>query len=203
MIRIHHLQRSRSFRIVWQCEEMGLPYEIAPVSWPPNEAYRKINPVGSVPYLEDLRTGAALNESVAMMLYLATEYGPTPLMPGKGDPSMARAYQFLIFGEASLGSSGNVLVGAKFLAPEEHKSNWSVGDARRRLMQCFSYAAESLGDRPFLAGDAFTLADISVGFVLGTARSSILDMEKDLPPALLAYHDRLKGRPAYQRAAAK
>lgn len=203
MIRIHHYPKSRSMRILWQCEEMGLPYEVAPVTFPVSEAYRKLNPIGAVPFLEDTATGAALNESVAMMLYLATEYGPTPLLPGKGDPALARTMQFLVFGEATVGGPGNVQVGAKFFAPAEHKANWSATDARARMLRAFAYAADALGDADYFAGDRFTLADISMAFVIAVARSPMLDCGAEMPAKLLAYHDRLAQRPAYQRAAAK
>ena len=53
MLKIHHLPRARGLRVVWLCEEMGLPYEIAPVTFPLPEAYRAINPMGTVPFLED------------------------------------------------------------------------------------------------------------------------------------------------------
>lgn len=203
MIRIHHLPRARSLRLIWQCEEMGLEYETTPVSWPPNEAYLKLNPMGSIPFMEDLDTGVSLNESVAIMLYLATQYGPTPLLPGKGDPAMPRTMQFLIFGEASLGQPGNVQVAAKYMAPDEQKTNWSASDARRRMLKGFTYVASELGDGPYIAGDRFTLADISIGFGVGFARGPILDMADELPPALLAYHDRLATRPAFERAWAR
>src|SRR5262245_42219381 len=79
MIKIYHMPRARGLRVIWLCEEMGLPYEIVPVSFPLSEEYRVKNPAANVPFLED-DGGVAIHESIAIMLYLVGRYGPTPLM---------------------------------------------------------------------------------------------------------------------------
>jgi glutathione S-transferase len=68
-------------------------------------------------------------------------------------------------------------------------------------VQGLGFVAATLGESPFIAGDRFTLADISVGYCLGVART-IMGIESSIAPTLLSYHDRLTERPAYQRAAA-
>lgn len=201
MLKIHHMPRARGLRVIWQCEEMGLPYEIAPVTFPIPDSYVALNPMAALPFLED-DGGVAINESVAMMLYIAEKYGPTPLLPPPSDKAFARVLQMVVFGEATIGMYGNILVSAKFFAPDDQKSNWSVDYARTKMLKGMAYAESLLHTAPWLAGDVFTLADISVGYGIGVARSPMLGMEKDLSPALLAYHDRLVARPAYQRAAA-
>lgn len=198
MLKIHHLPRARGLRVVWLCEEMGAPYEIAPLSFPVSDAYRALNPMGTAPFLED-EGGVAMNESVAMLLYIAQKYGPTPLLPPPSDPAFARVLHMTVFGEATLGAYGNVVMGARFFAPSEHKENWSAGHARERMLAAFGYTAQLLGEAPYLAGEAFTIADISVGYAIGVARA-MMNMEREMAPALLAYHDRLTARPAFQRA---
>lgn len=198
MLKIHHLPRARGLRVVWLCEEMGVPYEIAPVSFPPNDAYKKLNPMGSVPFLED-DGGVAINESVAIMLYIAQKYGPTPLMPSPVDSRFARVLQMTVFGEATLGGYGNILMGARFFAPDEHKQNWSATYAHERMVRGMQYAADILSNNPYLAGEQFTLADISVGYAVGVARA-MMGMESDIAPSLLAHHDRITARPAFERA---
>ncbi len=200
MIRIHNFGPARGMRIVWQCEEMGLPYELVPVPFPPDAAYRAINPIGAVPFLED-EGGVAINESVAIMLYLAEQYGPTPLLPRKGEPDLARVLQFTIFGEATLGMHGNVINGARLAAPEAEKQNWSVRNSTGRFDAGLAFVADKLGAGPYIAGERFTLADISVGFVLSIARR-IPELGIVLPEGLTDYRDRLEARPAYQRAIA-
>jgi glutathione S-transferase len=186
----------RGLRVAWQCEEMGLPYRIETVSFPPSEAYRALNPVGSTPFLED-EGGVAINESVAMMLYLAQKYGPTPLLPESEDPTFARVLQMTVFGEATLGMGLNPLLEARFAAPDADKHNWSVRTQEARVEKAVRYTAEILGDRPFLAAADLTLADISVSSALGMWAGAL---GHALPDALAAYRERLAARPAYQRA---
>lgn len=199
MIRIHDFARgARGLRVVWQCEEMGLPYRFETVSFPPSAAYLALNPLGSVPFLED-DGGAALNESIAMMLYLAQKYGPTPLLPGKDDPMLGRVLQMTVFGEAAISAEMNSLLAAHFAAPQAEKRNWSVRTQESRIERSIAYAADMLGGGPFFAGADVTLADISVSCALGIWNGAL---GKTLPDKLVAYRQRLAARPAYQRALA-
>jgi glutathione S-transferase len=200
MIRVHNFERgARGLRVFWQCEEMGLPYRVETVSFPPSEAYRALNPIGTVPFLED-EGGIAINESVAIMLYLAQRYGPTPLLPGKDDPTLARVLQLTVFGEATLGAALDPLLAARFVAPEADKRNWSVRSQEARVERALRYVAGKLGAGPFLAGADLTLADISVCCALGTWSGGL---GGTLPDSLVAYRERLAARPTYQRAVAQ
>jgi glutathione S-transferase len=197
MIRVHNFARgARGRRVLWQCEEMGLPYQAEVVAYPPSDAYRALNALGSVPFLED-EGGVAINESVAIMLYLAQKYGPTPLLPQKEDAALARVLQMTVFGEAALGAAINPLLVAHFGAPDAEKRGWLVTTLEGRVEQAVKYVVDMLGDRPFLAGADLTLADISVSCALGIWRGAL---GKALPDRLAAYQDRLQARPAYQRA---
>ena len=186
----------RGLRVAWQCEEMGLPYRLELVSFPTSEAYRALNPLGTVPFLEDAG-GVAINESVAMMLYLAQRYGPTPLLPAADDHSLARVLQMTVFGEATVAAALNPLLAAHFVAPDADKRNWSVRGQEGRVKQAVGYVADMLGSDPFLAGGDLTLADISVSTALGIWRGAL---NGALPDKLVAYQDRMAARPAYQRA---
>ena len=200
MIKIHNFARgARGLRVMWQCEEMGLPYQVEIVSFPPSAAYRALNPLGSVPFLED-EGGVSINESVAMMLYLAQRYGPTPLLPSKDDPALARVMQLTVFGEATMGAGMNPLMAARFGAPEADKRNWSVRVQEKRVESAVRYVVEMLGGNPYLAGAGVTLADISVSTALGMWVGAL---DHTLPDQLVAYRERLAQRPAYQRARAK
>jgi glutathione S-transferase len=186
----------RGLRVAWQCEEMGLPHQIQIVSFPPDEAYRALNPLGSTSFLED-EGGVAINESVAMMLYLAQKYGPTPLLPESEDPTFARVLQMTVFGEATLGMGLNPLLEARFAAPDADKHNWSVQTQEARVEKAVRCTVELLGERPFLAAAGLTLADISVCTTLGMWTGAL---GHALPDTLVAYRERLAARPAYQRA---
>ena len=195
MIKIHNFPRGRGVRVVWLCEEMGLSYRIEPVSFPPSEDYRAINPLGQVPFLED-EGGVAINESVAMLLYLAQKYGPTPLLPDKNAPSFARVLQMTVFGEATLGASLNTILIDHFTMAEKDKRGPLVQAIIGRVEQQIGFVERVLGDGPFLAGKDFTIADISVTYALGLGRGAL----KPLSEKLAAYVERTTSRPAYQRA---
>lgn len=197
MIRIHNFARgARGLRVVWLCEEMGLPYQLETIPFPTPEAYRVLNPLGTVPFLED-SGGVAINESVAMLLYLAQHHGPTPLLPTPDDPRLARVLQMTVFSEATLGASLNPLLAARFAAPEPDKRNWSVRGLESRFQQGLSYVVGLLGAQPYLAGNDLTLADIALSPSLGMWRGAL---GHPLPEPLVAYQERLAARPAHQRA---
>jgi glutathione S-transferase len=200
VITIYNFARgARGLRIFWQCEEMGLPYRVETVTFPPSAEYLAKQPLGSVPFLED-EGGVAIDESVAIMLYLAERHGPTPLLPREDARRHARVLQLTVMGETAIGMGLNPLLGAHFMAPEEDKRNWSVCGIESRVGRVIERVAELLGDEAYLAGDELTLADISVSCALGIWRGAL---GKPLPENLTAYRERLAARPAYQRASQK
>jgi glutathione S-transferase len=197
MIRIHNFPRGlRGQRAAWQCEEMGLAYELIPVTFPPSAAYLALNPIGNVPFLED-EGGVAIGESVAIMLYLAQRHGPTPLLPARDDPALARVLHLTVFGEASIGAGMNPLMAAHFGAPAEDKRNWSVRMGESRVEGFLAYAGAALGEGPYFCGGTLTLADISISTALGIWRGAL---GKTLPDGLAAYQDRIAALPTYQKA---
>ena len=197
MITIHNFARGvRGLRVIWLCEEMGLPYRVETVSFPPAPAYLAINPLGTVPFLEDA-DGVAINESIAMLLYLAQRHGPTPLLPAPDDPALARVLQLTVFSEATLGAGMGPLMDAHFGAPESDKRNWSVLTQERRVEKALQFVSDQLGTSPFLVGAQLTLADLAISTTLGLWRGAL---GRTLPETLVAYRERLAARPAYQRA---
>jgi glutathione S-transferase len=197
MLKIFHAPRSRSLRIVWLCEEMALPYEIAAVKFS-DPALSEVNPLKSLPALKD--GAVTMIESIAMMLYIMGKYGPTDLELKPSDPDYARYLQFLLFGEAGMAMYGNPLVATKFLAPEDKRINWTSDYLNSTLVRRLEFAENHLGDGRYMMGDRFTAADISVGYTLGMVGFAA---DIKLSPKLQAYHDRLKTRAAYQRAVAR
>jgi len=196
MLKIFHAPRTRSLRIVWLCEEMGLPYEIAAVKFSdPSPELIAANPLRSLPALQD--GSVTMIESIAMMLYIMGKYGPTDLELRPSDPDYARYLQFLLFGEAGMAMYGNPLVATKFFAPDDKRSNWTSDYLKATFAKRLGFVDNHLGDAPFIVGNRFTAADISVGYTIGMAGFAC-DIEPSLK--LRAYLDRLKARPAYQRA---
>jgi glutathione S-transferase len=197
MIKIHNFARGgRGLRLMWQCEEMGLPYIVEIHPFPVGAGYRALNSLGTVPFLEDTG-GVAINESVAMMFYVAQKYGPTPLLPTADDALLARVFQLTLFGETEIGMNLNSLLAAHFMAPEKDKRNWSVQMLERRIDRALGFATTLVRDGSFLVGENLTLADISVSCALGIWQGALAGT---LPGELEAYQKRLHARPTYQRA---
>ncbi|MDQ0466572.1 glutathione S-transferase [Caulobacter ginsengisoli] len=200
MLTIHNFPRGgRGQRVAWLCEEMGLEYRMAAVTYPPSPQYLALNPMGTVPFLEDDATGAAIGESAAICLYIAQAHGPTPLLPAPGHPDLAKVLEWTVFSEATLGSGVNTLLAERFGAPEADKGNWSARMAGGRVDQAVELIASRLGERDYLVGDSLTLADICIASILGVWRGAL---DRTAPPNLAAWLDRLAQRPAYQRARA-
>lgn len=211
MITIHNFPRgARGLRIMWQCEEMGVPYRMSPVTFPVSEGYRALHPLGSVPFLQDDTAGVSMSESIAIMLWIAQKYGPTPLLPPKEDARLASVLEMTMFGEAGIGTPLNPLLAAHFAAPVEDKRNWSVRGQEARVEKGLRFVSERLtanaraegasgAGESFLVGTELTLADISVSCAISMWRGAL---GKDAPENVSAYMERVKARPAYQRAVA-
>jgi glutathione S-transferase len=196
MIVIHDFPHgARGLRVAWLCEEMGLPYAMKPVSFPTDSVYRSLNPLGTVPFLQD--GDVSMTESIAMLFYVAQQYGPTDLLPSNGDSRHARVLQFTLFGEATLATPMSPLLAERFGAPTDQKRNWSVVGIESRLKRNLDHLSDQLGDREFLVGDSLTLADISV--VTGL-RIWMRGLGQDVPPPLRRYCEQIGERPAYKRA---
>lgn len=200
MLKIHNFARgARGLRVAWLCEEMGLTYSLENHPFPTPAAYRALNPLGTVPYLEDA-SGVGLGESIAILLYLAQTYGPTPLLPTGQPALLARCLQLALFGETELGMTLNPLIAARFMAGPADKRNWSVVGLEQRVDRAVAYAESLIAQRTFLVGDTLTLADLSVSCGLKIWQAAL---DGVLPAGLKAYQERLALRPAYQRASAR
>src|ERR1700757_4403620 len=189
----------RGFRVVWLLEEMGLAYRLrrahllAGVENDPE--FLAINPAGFIPAIQD--GDVTMVESIAIMEYLMARYGPTPLAPDPHDPAFPAYQQFLHLGEAGLAASIYFVVGARNIAPEAERQNWSAGQAQRVFDSRLGLVTRQLARSPYLAGEAFTAADISVTYALELAQRS---GGVTLGEAERAYVARTGGREAYKRA---
>jgi glutathione S-transferase len=198
MLTIFHTPRTRSLRVVWLCEEMGLPYQLQMVPFgAPTAEFLVVNPLGAVPALVD--DDVTMIESIAMMQYIMGKYGPTELALSPNDHGYAKYLQYLQFGESGLAMYGNPLIATKFRAPEDKRDNWTVDYLKKTVAQRLEYVETQLGDGPYITGSRFTAADISLGYTVGIAEFVV---GSKLSPALQAYSDLLMARPAYQRAMA-
>ncbi len=189
----------RGFRVAWTLEEMGLPYRLRPVDMlagvENDPEFLAINPAGFIPAIQDGET--VMVESIAIMEYLMARYGPTPLSPDPRDPAFGTYQQFLHLGEAGLAASMFFVVVAKILAPEEEKDNWGTRKAMDTFESRRKLVALQLAKSPYMAGDRFTAADISISYALEFARRA---GGVPLTEAEQAYLKRTTARDGYKRA---
>ena len=189
----------RGFRVVWLLEEMGIPYRLRPVdllAGVENDAeFLAVNPAGFIPAIQD--GNVTMVESIAIMEYLMGRYGPTQLAPDPRDPAFPAYQQFLHLGEAGLAASIYFVVGARNYAPEAQRQNWSAGQAQAVFESRLGLVTRQLARSPYLAGETFTAADISVTYALELAQRA---GGVTLGEAERAYVARTGGREAYKRA---
>lgn len=199
MLQIFHVPRTRSQRVIWLAEEMGIPYEVKPEQFgQPSPAFLAANPTGAFPAIVD--DGVGMGESTAIMLYLADKYGPSPVALKPGHPRYADYLQFVIFGEASMAAFLNPVIMTQFMAPEGEKQNFTTEAAKTLFKGRLKAIDAQLGKGDYLAGD-FTAADISVGYALGLG--GMFGLDADYSPKVKDYFSRLQARPAFQAAATK
>lgn len=198
MLKIYHSQGARSLRVLWLCEEMGVPYETAEASFmKPSDEFKAVNPLRTVPVLQD--GDVTMIESVAMMIYIMAKHGPTDLEVKPSEPGYADYLQYLMFGEAGLAAYGNPLVGTRFIAPEDQRQNWTATYLKGAIMKRLQWVADKLDGRPYVAANRFTAADISVAYIATGAKfAGIAD---EIPEGIKTYVQNLWQRPAYIRAA--
>jgi glutathione S-transferase len=206
MIKIYHVPNSRSQRVVWLMEELGEEYDAISLDFPIEAEFRKVNPLGSVPAIED--DGIRMFESLAILQYITGRrlvagdekaagltVGPRP------DPAAyAEHLQFLHFGEADLATPIGTIFRTRVFTGEQ--SNATIADQLGQLEKRFKYLDDHLSDgREWVTGATFTIADISIGYAF-----VLLDFTKvecALPANVAAYRGRLMARPAFQRTAKK
>lgn len=198
MITVFGGQTSRSLRVVWLMEEMGLAYRVRQVDMLSDEEDREflaVNPAAYIPVLQD--GDVTMVESVAMMEYLLGRYGPTPLAPRPEDPAFPAYQQFLHLGEAGLATLMMPAIVSRILAPEAERQNWGASWAQDAARRRLRLVRAQLAHSPYLAGESFTAADISVSYALELGRSQGV---VTLGEAEQAYLARTMGREAYKRA---
>ena len=198
MITVFGGATSRSLRIVWLMEEMGVPYSIRNVdmlSADEDAEFLAANPAGYIPVLRD--GDVTMVESIAIMEYLMARYGPTPLAPVASDPSFPPYQQFLHLGEAGLATLMMVPVVSGFLAPEAERDNWGGRQALLWVGNRLKLVDRQLATSPYMAGEAFTAADISMTYALEFGhRQGVVTLSE----AQTAYLARTMARDGYRRA---
>ena len=197
MIKLYHAPVSRSVRIYWLLEELGVPYRLEVVTFQiPKMPFSQHTPLGKVPVLED--GDVVMLESGAILEYLIERYGQGKLAPAVGSPQRAAYLQWLHFAEATLFPPLGEIVRHTLFKPEAERIQAVVEDARARAEVTLDVVERHLAGKEYLLGPDFSGADVMMGFTLLAAKR--LRVLGDRYPNLEAYLARLQARPALQKA---
>ena len=200
MLKIYHSPQSRSQRVVWLAEELGLEYELENLEMFSAEMktpdYLAIHPLGKVPAIDD--DGFVLWETSAILQYLVAKYSDGTLIPSANSQDGARQLQWLQFGENPLTVIMGELVANEMALPEDQRVPALVERGRELAPALVKIVERALDPGPFILGDAFSAADIMLGFGLTIARYA--GYVNNTTPRVSDYCERLSARPAYARA---
>ena len=202
MITLHHCVSARSFRPLWMLEEIGLPYQLRMLAFPPRALARHFlqdNPLGTVPLLVDDHT--RMTESAAMCQYLAARHSPGALDVPVNDPAYGAYLNWLHMGEATLTFPQTlVLRYAHFESADRRLPQVAEDYSRWFLSRLKAVGAALEQQQEFLCAGRFTAADVSVGYALLLAQH--LGLEPSFAEPVRRYWQRLQQRPAFRRALA-
>ncbi|MHC5611384.1 MAG: glutathione S-transferase family protein [Nostoc sp.] len=199
MIIVHHLNNSRSQRVLWLLEELGIEYEIKfyerdPKTMLAPESLRQVHPLGKSPVITD--ADLTIAESGAIVEYLVDRYGNGRLVPASGTPEYVRYTYWLHYAE---GSAMPLLVMRLVL------NNLGAGDSSvisgfvaPQIKLHFDYIEDELRKSTWFVGEEFTAADIQMSFPL--EQIAMLREEVESRPKLKKFVERIHARPAYKRA---
>ena len=203
MLTVHHLGRSQSERIVWLCEELGIPYELKryerdPVTRLAPPEYKALHPIGTAPVITD--GDLVLGESGAIIEYLIARHGGGRLARRPGEPGYEHYLYWFHYANASFQALlHRTLSVGRVEPPADHRV---VLDLKARLDRALGMLERRLGEADYLAGDELTAADIMLVFSLTTIRY-FTPFDLTPYPRILAYLRRIGARDAYQRAMRK
>ena len=199
MITLYHCMSARSFRPLWMLEELGVPYELKMLPFPPRvaaRAYLDINPLGTIPLMIDGRT--RMTESAAICQYLCALSAPTPLQVAVGEEDYGAYLNYLHFGEATLTFPQTLVLRYSRFEPEHRRQPIVAEDYGRWFLARLRTLEPVLAGQAHLCAGRFTAADVSVGYALMLAQH--LGLTSRFTPAVKAYWERLQQRDAYIRA---
>ena len=197
MLRVHHLNNSRSQRVLWLLEELALPYQVVPYQRDPKsmlapESLKQVHPLGKSPVLED--GSRVLAETGLIVTYLIATYGPQ-LAP---EPSSEGHWRYLYWLHYAEGSAMPPLLLKLVLNRLGLLGRPARGFVDAQLKLHLDYLEQELASRPWFVGDQFTGADIMMSFPLEAAtQRGGLNASR---PRLWDFLQRIHARPAYAKA---
>ncbi|MFT6914829.1 MAG: glutathione S-transferase [Motiliproteus sp.] len=202
MIKVYGFPNSRSLRITWLLEELGLDYQYQLIDFSKSDhrasAFLAINPGGKVPVIED--AALVMSESAAIVTYLADKYGNNAVIPAAGTASRGLYEQWSYFAVCELEQPLWMLAKHKFALPEAHRVKEIFATAGWEYQKALALLSQGLGDQEYLLGEGFTAVDILIAHTLQWGVKSGQPLEQ---ANLDAYRQRLQARPARVKALAR
>jgi glutathione S-transferase len=201
MLTLYHCVSARSFRPLWMLEELGLPYQLKMLPFPPRALTRSFlqeNPLGTVPLLVDGDT--RMTESSAICEYLVARHSADNLGVGVDDPAYGAYLNWLHMGDATLTFPQTLVLRYTHFEPPERLQPQVAQDYGRWFLARLRAVDAAVQQHDYLCAGRFTAADVAVAYALMLA--SHLDFGKQFTPAVAAYWARLQQRPAFQQAMA-
>lgn len=199
---LHHLNNSRSVRILWLLEEAGITYDLvryqrdAKTHLAP-DSLKKIHPLGKSPIIEI--EGQVIAESGAIVEFLIARFAPH-LAPAADTPQYTEYLQWIHFAESSAMLPVLLKVFGAFEKKTGTQLNFLENYAEAEFNKVFTFLNETLAEREFITGDILSGADIMLGFSVSTAMDQLNDGNRF--PHINRYAERLRKTESWQRVQA-
>jgi glutathione S-transferase len=202
MLTVHHLGNSQSERIVWLCEELGLPYELVrydrDATGVAPAAYKALHPLGTAPIVTDGKL--ALAETGAIVDYILAKNGAGGLALTPDDSEFANYLFWLHYANGSMVPA--IMVVLMFSYSGLTEPNDVAKSMMSRLDKAYELSEKRLSTVPYFGGSRFTMADIMMGYPLTRSRT-FLPRDLSPYPGIRAFLKRIGDRQAFKRAMAK
>jgi glutathione S-transferase len=197
MIKLHHLNKSRSKRIIWLLEELGIEYQVIPYQRDSTTrrapaSLKAVNPLAKSPIIQDGEL--VLSESGAIVDYLVSRYGAETLAPAVQTPEHARYIQWLHFAE---GTAAYPLITRYLLGVDDNQNCFLGGFAREQMLEVLTFVNHELANKDYLIEGQFTGADVLNSLVFEKVSEA-----RGLShfPNIESYLQRILSRPAALKA---
>jgi len=199
MIKLYHAPRTRSVRIHWLLEELGIPYTLETVDFvPPKTPFAQRTPSGKFPAIED--GGVTMFESGAIVEYILERYGKGRLAPPPGTAARAPYLQWVHFAEATAFPPMGNMAWHMIFKQDADQLPGPMADYRSSALAALDVVERGLAGRDYLLGGELSGADIMMGYTVMCAKwFGLLD---ERYPNITAYLARLEERPAFRNTVA-
>ena len=196
---LHYAQNSRAVRVAWLLEELYLKYKIKKYKLGNKEMreeiFRRINPLGRVPVLED--NGIVISESGAIIQYILSKYGNNKFVPNRDSDEFPYYLQWFHYSEGMIMPQMNIIVVETIFLPPEKRSEVNLARANKLLTKMLDFVEKNMSYKKYLSGE-FSAADIMTGHAVIMSKNLGIDFSNK--PNLSSYIERLLSRPALNKA---